>query len=103
MAAEVNELAAHLQAVAEDVADIKTAMRDVSLAVVQLARLEERHSSTDKALGQAFDAIRDHGFRIKVLEERAPIHNLVSGWILAALGGAVGIAGTIFINKALGG
>ncbi len=86
----------------------------VSDALVSIARIEERIQANNEALSRAFeanqklaDALAKHEYltdeRIRKLEEVAPVHKLVSGWVLAWIAGAVGLLSGIVASKVLSG
>lgn len=108
----VTQLEASVKSVAGDVSDIKTTMRDVSVALVQLARLEERHINLDRSITLIFEKLNRYEAsqkvfetkmdeRVKKLEEKAPINNLTSTWVIGLASGGAGIVLTFVLTMLL--
>lgn len=89
-----------LQDVARQVADVRVSQADMSRSLQIIVRLEAEHSNTAKALGRAFDSIKELDARVTSvdaqvperlndrllkLEEHAPINSLTSSWITRAV------------------
>ena len=70
-----------IEALSEDMSDIKSSMRELAQAVSRLAVVEERQSSTNEAMGRMFKAIEAMDIRIKVLEQAQPIQQQSSDWV----------------------
>lgn len=63
-------LSTRLDAVREDLADVKALVGRMADAVERLTRLEERHNNTSAALDRAFSALSKLADRIQVLDVR---------------------------------
>lgn len=80
--ADTDVLAAEISAMREDMNEVKLTMRRVADALVQLARLEERHTTVAAALDRAFGAISKIEVRVRALETAQPVQRLTSGWMI---------------------
>ena len=96
---ETDVLHAELQAMREDVSEIKGAVSKVADALERLARLEERHSTVAGALERSFGAISKIETRLRELEQAAPVQKLTSGWVTNGLWLAAGGAVTMILKK----
>lgn len=72
---------AKIEALSEDMSDIKSSMRELAQAVSRLAVVEERQSSTNEAMGRMFKAIEAMDARVKLLEQAQPIQQQSSAWV----------------------
>lgn len=93
---------------ADDFKEMKDLQAQMAQGLQTLIRLDTEHQQTARALGRAFDQIKElerrHADldgqvperlaeRLRTLEDRAPINNLTSGWVLKlVLAGAVAYA-----------
>jgi hypothetical protein len=82
--ADPDVLAAEIRAMREDMHEVKLTMRQVADALVQLARLEERHTTVAAALDRAFAAISKIEGRVRSLETAQPVQKLTSSWMIDA-------------------
>ena len=109
-----DDLNAKLDMLHARMSTMELTLAKVSDALVSIARIEERMQANSEALSRAFSAVQSltealHKHetvvdeRMRKLEEVAPVHKLVSGWVLAWIAGAVGLLGGIVIHKILGG
>lgn len=99
----------HMENVRARLVALEDSQRSIAASLQSLVRLEERHAETRAALDRAFGAIADQGLRLEAmtdslrqriglvddqvpdnlgprlqkLEERAPLWNLTSGWVMA--------------------
>jgi methyl-accepting chemotaxis protein len=70
----VTVLSARLQALHQDVGEIKSAMNSLSAAITKLALVEERQAMASQALERAFKSIERIEERLQALE-KADAHN----------------------------
>jgi response regulator RpfG family c-di-GMP phosphodiesterase len=109
-----DELNAKLDMLHARMSTMELTLAKVSDALVSIARIEERMQANSEALSRAFEAnhklaeaLSKHEHladeRMRKLEEVAPVHKLVSGWVLAWIAGAVGLLGGVVASKVLGG
>lgn len=82
--ADTDVLAAEIRAMREDMDEVKITMRKVADALVQLARLEERHTTVASALDRAFGAIGKLELRVRTIETAQPVQKLTSSWMIDA-------------------
>ena len=79
--------------------DVRAAQVEMSRSLQIMVRLDAEHANTAKALGRAFDSIKEMDLRIDAidaqvpdglsarllkLEEHAPINSMTSGWVVKA-------------------
>lgn len=88
-----------IQAIREDIAEIKEAWKKVADALERLARLEERHSSVASALERAFAAIGAQDKRLRSLEHAQPVQRLASGWVMNGSYAALGMFAMLLLKK----
>ena len=62
---EIHELKAKQDALAEDMGEVKSSLKDISRALDTLARLEEKHSNTQKSVDKLNGRLDDHELRIR--------------------------------------
>lgn len=109
-----DELSAKIDLLHARMSTMESTLAKVSDALVSIARIEERMQANSEALSRAFESVHkltealhrheaSSDERMRKLEEVAPVHKLVSGWVLAWIAGAVGLLGGIVIHKILGG
>ncbi len=75
--AQLAHLETKLNSTAEDVGEIKLAMRDIASSLRSLAILEQKHSETKSGVDDLKSTIKDHEGRIQKLE----IHDAKGLWI----------------------
>lgn len=92
---------AKIEALSEDVSEIKDSMRRVANAMERLARMEERQANQTSALERAFGAIEKIGTRVTALEKTEPVQSLTSSWVIKAVWG-IGGAALVLILKMKG-
>lgn len=83
---------------ATDVSEIKSAVSDIKETLVALARLEERHKSTDDNISRIQGRVDKHESRIRIAETKLAAQM----WIERAIwvGAACGIS--LAVSKLLG-
>lgn len=74
-----------IESLSDDMADIKTSMRELALAVSRLAVVEERQATTNEAMGRLFKAIEALDTRVKTLEQAQPLQQQSSDWVQAGI------------------
>lgn len=78
---QLAEAIARMQALAGDMSDVKTAMRQLADAVTKLAVVEERQASDRAAIGRAFNELEDHERRLRAIEQTQPLQKQSSEWV----------------------
>jgi len=96
--AEEGVLSVKLQMLHSDVVDVKTAVNELSKAIMKLALVEERQAQTAEAMERAFKAIGKIEDRLSALEQSAPKTKETSAWmdrfILCVMVAVMGFIGT---------
>jgi len=96
---EVNILAVKLEALHNDVGDVKAALHKLSDAITKLALVEQQQSQTVSALERAFKAISKIEERVSSLESIRPKSEDANKWIDRALTGLIVIAVGLILEK----
>lgn len=96
--ADADVIKAEVQALRDDVGEIKGLMQKVADALERLARLEERHATVSSALERAFSSISKIEARVRTLELAQPVQKLTSGWVTNGVWAAAGMA-AMFLLK----
>lgn len=93
-------LSSKLQALHEDVSEMRGALKELTTAITKLALIEERQANTQAAQDRAFTAISnvekrlaeieriipsDLGERLAALERKSPINDLSNKWVFGAI------------------
>jgi len=78
---EMATLSARLETLHSDVADIKSALKDLTTAITKLALIEERVAITANALERAFKTISKVEERVSALELKAPLNDRSAAWL----------------------
>ena len=78
---EMAVLATRLETLHGDVADIKSALRELTSAITKLALIEERVASTASSLERAFKTIGKIEERVSSLELKAPMTDRSNAWV----------------------
>lgn len=92
-------VAAHIEALREDMSEVKASMSRMAEAMERLARIEERQSSTNDSVRRAFVQLENHDKRIQKLEESAPINRLVSGWVITGVVACIGLLVALLLKS----
>ena len=74
---QLAHLESKVNSTAEDVSEIKSAMRDIASSLRSLAILEQKHSETKGGVDELKVTIKDHEGRIQSLE----IHDAKGLWV----------------------
>lgn len=85
----------------DDVSDMKSVLKDLTVAINRLAVVEERQTQTSTALERAFVALEKVETRVSALERLAVTSKQTNTWVDKAVWGIV-IAFALFIGKKLG-
>jgi hypothetical protein len=88
----VKELASKLQMLHGDVSEIKSALKELTLAINKLAIIEERQSAISMSVERAFVAIEKIEIRITSIEKDAPNNHRVGAWVDRAVFAVIGLA-----------
>ncbi len=89
---------AKLDGVVCDMAEVKTALRDIARSLSKLAVLEEKHNNVSEAMKRAFTAIERNTLRIDEIEKALPDLKLASGWVFKAVLAIMGVLGVAAIG-----
>lgn len=79
------------------VEEIRDAIKAITTAIVDIARLDQKHVDTTLALTRVFDEIKEVKLRVSTIELAMPILNLTSNWVRA---GVIGIVALVFMALA---
>ena len=94
---QLAHLESKVNSTAEDVSEIKSAMRDIASSLRSLAILEQKHSETKGGVDELKTSIKDHEGRIQALE----IHDAKGLWVERIMWVAVAAIVTAFIKLGL--
>lgn len=83
-----------VDAVKEDLIEVKDVLADIALSLRTLTTIEAKQ-------GQLVSTINDHEKRLRDIEKDMPNLKLSSGWILKCVVGLVGIIGAFVISVVL--
>jgi prefoldin subunit 5 len=89
---DVNLLSAKLQTLHSDVSDVKSSLKDLTVAINKLALVEERLSNATAAQERSFKAMEKLEERIDNLEKAQVIDDNTSKWIDRGVVAFVGAA-----------
>lgn len=95
-------LAARLETLHGDVAEIKSAMNELTQAIMKLALIEERLAVAAKTQERAFDAIDKLESRMALIEQKVPMHDKTTMWIDRGIMAVVGAAAMFVWDKIKG-
>ena len=88
-AAVIDRLVSQIGNLHEDVAEIKTAMKELASAITKLALVEERQSHANLAQERVFAAVAVLEKRVAVIERDNVLNSTASKWIFGGLGAAI--------------
>ena len=80
---------------------IETAIERISQAIVDMVRLDQKHSETSNAVSRAFIQIEKMEERMSQVEQGLTVPKLISGWVIAGVLGVVAINGAAIIYLVL--
>ena len=89
---EINKMANRLDTLHADVAEMKSALRDLTSAINKLAIIEERQSAISTSIDRAFKAIGNIEDRLRDLERQSPDNSRVVSWMDRGLFALIGVA-----------
>lgn len=92
-------LAARLDTLHGDVAEIKSAMNELTQAIMKLALIEERLAVAARTQERAFAAIEKLEERVGSLEQKMPINDRTTIWVDRGIMAIVGAAATFIWDK----
>lgn len=92
-------LTVKLETLHSDVAEIKSAMNELTKAIMKLALIEERVGVAAAAQERAFAAIGKLETRVFQLEQKAPISDQTSKWVDRAIMFLVGTVAMFIWDK----
>jgi len=72
---------ARINALEDNMLEVKQAIRSIADSLEKLTALEVRHAETRSGLERAFSSIGDHEKRMRKMEENMPILKMTSGWV----------------------
>lgn len=85
----------------DDVRDMKTVLKDLTVAINRLAVVEERQSQIGESMGRAFKGLEEVKGRVTVLETQAVTTSQTNSWAGKAVWAAAA-ATAVFIAKKAG-
>lgn len=86
---EIAELKAKQDAMADDITEVKTSLRDIAKALNSLAALEEKHTNTQQTIGRIHGRIDDHENRIRANEVKLAAQMWVERIVWVAVAGII--------------
>lgn len=102
----IEVVATRLDALHEDMQDLKTSQREMTSAFQKLLVIEERQTAASASLERAFVALDKTSNdvyavekRVDSLERDAPMQKQTSNWVVSAVWGAAILAVTIIAKK----
>lgn len=95
---DISEVKVKQDIMATDVAEIKTAVSDIKDTLVALARLEERHKSTDDNISRIQVRVDKHDTRIRTAEDKLSAQM----WIERVIWVGVACSMSLLISKVVG-
>lgn len=95
-------LAARLETLHSDVAEIKNAMNDLTKAIMKLALIEERLAVAARTQERAFVAIEKLEMRMAEIELKAPMNDKTTIWVDRGLTALIGAAAMFIWDKIKG-
>ena len=78
------------------------ALEKITQLLSQLTQLDQKQVEQGAATERAFNEIADHEVRLRKIEADLPIIELTSGWIVAGVLGAIGLAGGALFKVVVG-
>lgn len=100
-AGEIATVAAKIATLHEDVAEVKSVLRELTTAITKLALIEERQMQFSAAQERAFNAISKLSDRVADLEKRVPEQSKVAIWVDRAIIATAGAA-LLYVAKHTG-
>ncbi len=97
----MTDIDAKLDALQENVSEIKDSIKTLTAAIVRLAVVEERLGNNSQALERAFANIEKVGQRVMDLEAQAVQSKQTNGWVEKGLWAAAAAA-CMYIAKKVG-
>lgn len=64
---------------------VSTAVESIDESLKTLTRLDIRHEETAKGVERAFEVVRDHETRVRLIEAEMPTLKLVRRWALSGM------------------
>lgn len=89
---DVALLSVKLETLHGDVAEIKSAMHELTRAIMKLALIEERMGIASEAQERAFKAISRLENRVFELEQKAPMNDETTKWVDRGITAVIGAA-----------
>ena len=80
---------------------IEAAISVISTAIVDIARLDQKHISTAEALSRVFEEIKATNVRVSAIELALPVLKLTSGWVRTGVIGIIALVGIAVIGVVL--
>ena len=102
MTPDLSSIAATLDHLSKDMAEVRTSVKELASAVTRLALVEERQSNANEALARAFKELDRHDRRLNTIEQAQPLQkqsaHIVQSAVALILSAALGAAiASIFI------
>lgn len=95
-------LAARLETLHGDVAEIKSAMNELAQAIMKLALIEERLAVSSRTQERAFLAIGKLEDRMSAMEIKSPVNEKTTVWVDRGVMAIVGAAAMFIWDKLKG-
>jgi len=98
-APQIGEVTTKLHILHADVSDIKSALRDLTVAINRLAVIEERQSAITSSVERAFASIEKIEERLTSLERDAPNNHRIGAWVDRGVFALIGIVGMFLVDQ----
>lgn len=90
---------ATLNSLREDVGDMKSVLKDLTVAITRLAVVEERQGQVTEAMSRVFNVLEKIELRVSTLERTSFSNDKTIAWIDKAIYAALGVAAMFILNK----
>ena len=91
---------ARLDALQEDISEIKAATRKMAEALERLARLEERQATVSSSIDRLFGSLGKVQERLGRLEAAQPVQRMTSTWVMDSAKFIAGAVAMFLLKKA---
>lgn len=103
MEARLARVEEQIKAVADDMIDVKTSLKDIAASLKTIAVLEVKHDNMSEAVKRAFKAIDKVTERVDAIEKALPYMRIASSWVFKAVLFVMGILGATALGVVLRG
>jgi len=80
---------------------IEAAIGAISTAIVDIARLDQKHINTVEALARVFEELKATNARVTAIELALPVLKLTSGWVRTGVIGVLSLVGLALLTLIL--